>query len=228
MTREAVNHWCERLVETVGDDAAKPLRAADERIIRLYESLEALIGQAAIDRHYQLYGGGDNSTESVGIAYLKDAYEMRGYVAAVKAEVKASGRGWAERSETSEQDNEPEIDHRLILAREVWRRGSVRKMVADAARLVVAEFEPALHHPLSENDRSILTAMLEIDAAIHNPQSAATIVKTALYSGDQKRAFENLMLNGLVKSKEGRAGGYWLTDTGIELAKRLSANGATV
>ncbi len=81
---------------------------------------------------------------------------------------------------------------------------------------------------LTANDRAILVAMLELDAGKHQPHSASTIVRVALYSGDKKRAFDNLIVNKLVDSKAGRAGGYWLTESGKLWAKYISENGATV
>lgn len=87
---------------------------------------------------------------------------------------------------------------------------------------------PELKEPLTKNDRLILLAMLELDAGKHHPHSAAVVVKTALYRGDQKRAFVNLKLNNLVDSKEGRGNGYWLTEDGILWAEWLATNGATV
>jgi len=82
--------------------------------------------------------------------------------------------------------------------------------------------------PLTENDRSILSAMLDLNATSLNPEPARVIIPLALYLGDAKRAFDNLIGNGFVASKCGRSGGYWLTKRGIEVAKELANNGATV
>lgn len=78
-----------------------------------------------------------------------------------------------------------------------------------------------LHVPLTENDRNILEAMLELRATMAKPETAETIVQTALHSGDTKAAFKRLKLNKLVESKDGRAGGYWLTPKGSSLAREL-------
>lgn len=78
-----------------------------------------------------------------------------------------------------------------------------------------------LASPLTENDRSLLIAMRSLDAMKHNAQAAGTLVQAALYSGDQKRAFDNLKLNKLVDAKEGRGGGYWLTKDGFLIANHL-------
>lgn len=86
------------------------------------------------------------------------------------------------------------------------------------------ETSETLANPLTDNDRLLLQTMAELDARGHKPETGAVIVKTALYSGDEKRAFRNLLLNKLVRSKRGKSGGYWLTKTGDELEKRLRAN----
>lgn len=79
----------------------------------------------------------------------------------------------------------------------------------------------SLRSPLTANDRSILCAMLALDASITKPESATEIVNAAIYRGDHKRAFKNLTFNKLVHSKQGREGGYWLTVSGEALAKKL-------
>ncbi|MBB3207501.1 hypothetical protein FHS27_003326 [Rhodopirellula rubra] len=76
---------------------------------------------------------------------------------------------------------------------------------------------------LTENDRAILSAMLGLKAYPAKKENAQTIVKTALYRGDQKRAFDNLKGLQLVDAKEGRGGGYWLTELGESVAQGLSA-----
>jgi hypothetical protein len=76
--------------------------------------------------------------------------------------------------------------------------------------------------PLAANDRFILQAMLEMNADVMHPRSAREIVRAAVSTGDEKRAFDNLKRNGLVKSKQGRCGGYWLTQKGKEAAEELT------
>lgn len=86
---------------------------------------------------------------------------------------------------------------------------------------------PPNSSPLTENDRHILVAMLESGARLVYPQSAKTIVGAALFRGDEKRAFRNLRQNGLVKSKTGAGGGYWLTESGKAIANQIKSIGAT-
>lgn len=81
--------------------------------------------------------------------------------------------------------------------------------------------------PLTPNDRCILQAMLELNATALKPEIGPKIVRTALHRGDAKRAFERLIARRFVDSKEGRGGGYWLTQSGLKAAKTLLGIGAT-
>ena len=80
--------------------------------------------------------------------------------------------------------------------------------------------EPKLIEPLTENDRHILEAMLELDASMVKPEPALNICDVAA-SGkiDQKKAFTRLIANGLVDSKQ--RFGYWLTPFGKALAESI-------
>ncbi len=156
MDGKIVSYWCDRLLETVSDGADKPLSTDDERIVGLYESLESLVGLPVIERHYQAYLGGDNSIKSVGIAFLKDAYEMRGFGPAMKAAV-------------NEQGDEPVADDRLILAREVWRNGAVRKKIVEAVRLVTSESGKRDECDLNASVQSNSSMTLHLKALIGDP-----------------------------------------------------------
>jgi hypothetical protein len=81
--------------------------------------------------------------------------------------------------------------------------------------------------PLTPNDRCILQAMFELNATALKPETGPKIVRTALHRGDAKRAFERLIASRFVDSKDGRGGGYWLTQSGLKAAKTLLGIGAT-
>ncbi|EMI52569.1 helix-turn-helix domain-containing protein [Rhodopirellula sallentina] len=70
--------------------------------------------------------------------------------------------------------------------------------------------------PLTENDRNILAAMLELNATIENPVASDKILKRALNQNDPKRAFDRLRENRLIDAK--RRHGRWLTERGREIA----------
>ena len=84
----------------------------------------------------------------------------------------------------------------------------------------------ALGESLDPNSKIILQTMLELNCNEFNRLSATEIIKAALYSGDEKRAFNQLKRLGLVTSKEGRSGGYWLTEKGTNMGSKI--NGGTV
>ncbi|MEM7473711.1 MAG: hypothetical protein AAF483_01880 [Planctomycetota bacterium] len=84
-----------------------------------------------------------------------------------------------------------------------------------------------LESTLTENDRFILVAMLNLKAFATKPETGRSVVEAALFRGDVKRAFRNLVANKLVDSKKGKSGGYWLTETGAALAAELKSIGAT-
>ncbi len=83
-----------------------------------------------------------------------------------------------------------------------------------------------LGESLDPNSKIILQTMLELNCNEFNRMKSTEIVRAALYSGDEKRAFEQLIRLDLVASKEGRGGGYWLTAKGIKVASKI--NGGTV
>lgn len=78
-----------------------------------------------------------------------------------------------------------------------------------------------LYGALTENDRCIVQAMFGLNAKIDNPQSAETILQSALAQGNNKREFDRLKSFGYVDAKTGRGGGYWLTAKGVALAEEL-------
>ena len=83
-----------------------------------------------------------------------------------------------------------------------------------------------LGESLDPNSKTILQAMGELECTELNRMKASEIVKAALYSGDEKRVFDQLKRLALIASKEGRGGGYWLTKKGESVA--LKINGGTV
>ena len=83
-----------------------------------------------------------------------------------------------------------------------------------------------LGESLDPNSKMILQAMGELECTELNRMKASEIVKAALYSGDEKRVFDQLKRLALIASKEGRGGGYWLTKKGESVA--LKINGVTV
>tara|TARA_A100001391_G_C5044452_1_gene271754 strand:- start:307 stop:1236 length:930 start_codon:yes stop_codon:yes gene_type:complete len=131
-----------------------------------------------------------------------------------------------------------DTEYSLAVSATEWRASCSRslKLILDATNNIYSGLAKTerwsqrreLRSPLTENDRCLLSAMLQLDAGKHYPKSGSMVVGTALYSGDTKRAFDNLLANGLVKSKTGRGGGYWLTGDGRLWAEYLSGNGATV
>ena len=74
-----------------------------------------------------------------------------------------------------------------------------------------------LDGPLTKNDRCILLFMYtqKIDAI--SPMPSAEILKGALYTGNDKEAFDNLKELGLVDARTNV--GRWLTDKGRSVAK---------
>lgn len=85
-----------------------------------------------------------------------------------------------------------------------------------------------LGEALNDTSRCILRAMLELNPTPIKPETSATIMKTALGSGDEKRVFQQVSRLKLIGSKEGRGGGRWLTEKGVTIAKKLASIGATV
>lgn len=82
-------------------------------------------------------------------------------------------------------------------------------------------FNCELDVPLTDNDRSILRAMHELQCSMINLCDGQSIVEAAIVSGDTKSAFIRLKANGLVDGKPGRSGGYWLTSKGIRILRQV-------
>jgi hypothetical protein len=77
-----------------------------------------------------------------------------------------------------------------------------------------------LEGPLSENDRSILLAMLKLNADAIHPRPGHEILETVIIEvGDSKRVFDNLKGLGLIGSKPGPNGGRFLTERGKRIAE---------
>ena len=74
--------------------------------------------------------------------------------------------------------------------------------------------------PLTENDRCILEAMLNLGATPDNPRSSADILKAAVDGSDCNKAFNRLRRAGYVEAKPGI--GRWLTESGLQAARALS------
>lgn len=80
-----------------------------------------------------------------------------------------------------------------------------------------------LDGPLTDNDRCILAAMLELNADQLHPRSKQDILSVATYSGsDDKRAFNRLKRMKLVIGKTGPSGGMYLTNKGKQIASDVS------
>lgn len=71
--------------------------------------------------------------------------------------------------------------------------------------------------PLTENDRSILEAMLELGATSDMPKTAAEIVHCALSRESHGKDFQRLKKKGYVETQRGT--GSWLTEQGLKVAK---------
>ncbi len=71
--------------------------------------------------------------------------------------------------------------------------------------------------PLTENDRSILEAMLELGATSDMPKTAVEVVDCALSRESNGKDFQRLKKKGYVEAKAGT--GYWLTEQGLKAAK---------
>ncbi|MDV6034717.1 MAG: hypothetical protein F9B45_32420 [Phycisphaera sp. RhM] len=99
-------------------------------------------------------------------------------------------------------------------------RKHVRARIRNAIEARATEL-PRLIKPLTENDRSILVVMLQLDASLAKPETARVIADAALV-GDPKRAFKNVMKNKLAISTRGTTGGYLLTDAGKSWGTFLS------
>jgi hypothetical protein len=80
-----------------------------------------------------------------------------------------------------------------------------------------------LRESLTQNDRRILLAMRKLSATKLKPESANDILRTAM-CGDPKTAFKRLRSEGLVDSKGGRSGGYWLTGKGERFAQNMDCD----
>jgi hypothetical protein len=83
-----------------------------------------------------------------------------------------------------------------------------------------------LNGTLTENDRSILIAMLDLKADKIQPRVSKEILGAVIFEnevGDSKRAFDNLMSLKLIESKRGPSGGYYLTEQGMAIAKDLKS-----
>jgi hypothetical protein len=83
-----------------------------------------------------------------------------------------------------------------------------------------------LNGTLTENDRSILIAMLDLKADKIHPRAGEEILGAVIFEyevGDSKRAFDNLKGLKLIESKTGPSGGRWLTEQGMAIAKDLKS-----
>jgi hypothetical protein len=83
-----------------------------------------------------------------------------------------------------------------------------------------------LNGTLTENDRSILIAMLDLKADKIQPRVSKEILGAVIFEnevGDSKRAFDNLSSLKLIESKRGPSGGYYLTEQGMAIAKDLKS-----
>lgn len=88
-------------------------------------------------------------------------------------------------------------------------------MLNDPALLATA-------NQLTPNDQDILVAMYEMAATTAKPEVGKDIFDAALGKGDHKKGFDRLIAEGLVDSREGRGGGYWLTPKGSHVAIALT------
>ncbi|TWU42934.1 hypothetical protein Q31b_19670 [Novipirellula aureliae] len=131
MNRETVTYWCNALEESTWGE--KPLRSDDERIVRLYESLEAWLSPEKIAEWYQrrLTGKGDRSTEAEGIAFLVDAYQDREYDPKLRQILRARRRGETVSADAKEYELERQMGF------PVWRKCEVRKKIVDAVKLLL-------------------------------------------------------------------------------------------
>ncbi|WP_145123785.1 hypothetical protein [Rosistilla oblonga] len=81
--------------------------------------------------------------------------------------------------------------------------------------------------PLTDNDRCILLAMLDLNAYIETPISSDIILNHAMNgASDRKRAFDRLKANKLIGAK--RRHGRWLTDLGKQVANSLGKSDAPI
>jgi hypothetical protein len=84
---------------------------------------------------------------------------------------------------------------------------------------------------LTENDRSILIAMLDLKADKIHPRAGKEILGAVIFEnevGDSKRAFDNLKSLKLIKSKTGPSGGRYLTEQGMEIAKEVKTRSGRI
>lgn len=158
-----VQYWVDRLKETEPRGKDNPLRSDDEIIVQLFESLEGYIGRDAIDQRCDRFARGDRSNEVVGFTFLRDAYDKRHFQAELpelRTQVRVRKRWIGEGKSVryllrrtralsalhkvcrtlfswSLLEGAGEFDHRLIFAREVWRRGDVRKRIVDSVSMVL-------------------------------------------------------------------------------------------
>ena len=74
---------------------------------------------------------------------------------------------------------------------------------------------------LTDNDRCVLLAMDQMQANATRPQRGDVIFVAAICRGDHKKGFSRLRADGLVDSRVGHGGGYWLTDLGQRVVEEL-------
>lgn len=74
---------------------------------------------------------------------------------------------------------------------------------------------------LTDNDRYVLLAMDQLQANATNPQLGEAIFTAAICRGDHKKGFSRLRADGLVDSRVGRCGGYWLTELGQQVVEEI-------
>ncbi len=79
----------------------------------------------------------------------------------------------------------------------------------------------AAEQTLTDNDVGLLETMLSMNLSSTSLASREQILKQAKWQSEGKRAFTRLMKQSLVGSQQGV--GYYLTDKGIETAKKLGA-----
>lgn len=75
--------------------------------------------------------------------------------------------------------------------------------------------------PLIDNDVAILDQMLRSQITADSPRTLAEILNVLNRKGGDKHACDNLKDLGYVGTKRGPNGGFYLTESGIERAKRL-------
>ncbi len=153
-TKATVEVWLEELSDTIKWGTQNPLRSNDERIVRLWEALVGFVGEAVLKGHYERFVDskpGKEPKESLGIAFLRDAYDMQWFSEEHKRRVKNG------------QDVTDLLDDpRYVFAREVWRRGTVRKQIVCAVRLVINDESASAERPVDPEIRLLLDEVVQV------------------------------------------------------------------